>query len=195
MKKILLMRHAKAQDYARKPTDYARELKSVGRRDAAAMGASIRRDPALDCDRLVSSRAARALETAQIVARELSIDEGHVVADDRLYGASPAHFEAVLTGLPDECESVALFAHNPGVEMIASLLVPDFDCFMPTAAAVAVGLGIDQWSDLAAGKGSLLFYKTLAKRFPGDLDHVTRFPGAELEDEVITIRDPDLLPV
>src|SRR3546814_8596068 len=75
-------------------------------------------------DHVVASPAARVGDTID----QLAIGYGRTFAPDwdrRLYLASPATLLDVIHGFPREAERVLLIGHNPGLEELVLLLVPD----------------------------------------------------------------------
>lgn len=96
-------------------------------------------------DRILSSTARRAYETAQIVAQYSGYDRKIQFIED-LYHAPPASYLKVLAKLPDELDCVMVIGHNPGLEELIEVLTGRCEVF-PTAALAHVVLSIDTWHD------------------------------------------------
>jgi phosphohistidine phosphatase len=74
-----------------------------------------------------TSDAARALATSRFVAQGFTraTAQGatpHIVPEHRLYHATPEAACDVLRQTPDDVESVAVVAHNPGLTWLVNLL-------------------------------------------------------------------------
>ena len=133
---LLIMRHAKSSRESDAATDFDRPLSARGERDAPRMGRWIL-EQGLVLDRILSSPARRARQTARRVAEAAGFDRAEVEFDDRLYGAGLA----VLLELLGEIDGgrVLLVCHNPGLEMLVDRLAGgraprDGGKFFPTAA-------------------------------------------------------------
>ena len=154
MKTLLLMRHAKSSWKQTDLPDIDRPLNPRGERDAPAMGGLLK-DNELIPDLILSSPAARARRTAELVAN-MSHYEHEIVFVDKLYMAEPPDILGALNLLPDEITRVLLVAHNPGLEEALQLLTGEVES-LPTAAIASISLPIEHWSELNDGtRGSLL---------------------------------------
>ncbi|KTT75226.1 SixA phosphatase family protein [Sphingomonas endophytica] len=161
MKTLTLLRHAKSGWDDPVARDFDRPLNPKGRRAALAMGRHLR-DLGLGFDRVLASPAVRVTETVAEVEKGL----GRALSpawDRRLYLASAATLlDAVHEASPDAA-SLLLVGHNPGLEELAMLLVPDtagglrdaVEEKYPTATLAEITFEIDDWSAVAAGQGVL----------------------------------------
>ncbi len=152
MKTLLLLRHGKAEAEAGRG-DKARALTARGCRDAAIMGWYLQargNQP----DRIVTSRARRARQTAAIVAAAAEY-RGPVRAKRGLYYAPPAALLRRVRRLPRKAGRVLLVGHNPDLEDLAALLarpgsaLPD----LPTAGLIRLDFDVPRWSDIQPGTG------------------------------------------
>jgi phosphohistidine phosphatase len=153
MKTLLILRHAKTQPDAPQG-DKARELKERGHRDAAAMGAYLRKEIGTP-DAIVTSDAVRARQTAEIVARELNFDRPLVI-EPRIYTADEGQLLDVVRQLPNESDTVILVGHNPGFEVLAASLSgrDEDEVRLPTAAVARLDFDLPGWSDVRPGSGA-----------------------------------------
>ena len=117
-RRLLLMRHAKAEPYG--PSDRERPLTRGGRRDAAAAGEWLL-ERGLGVDHALVSAAVRTIETWTAVrsAAQVAV-EPEVRAD--LYGAEADEILAAITGVPATVCSLLYVGHNPGVQVVAGAL-------------------------------------------------------------------------
>jgi phosphohistidine phosphatase len=153
MKRIILVRHASAVRRHKAPDDFSRALRKRGRREAArmiewAVGH-------LDApDLLLTSPAARALETARIFAEGFAHPRRRIAVDPRIYDAAgPRDLLDVLRGLDDAAGSVMVFGHDPVFTEFASTMAPTFDEAVPKCGVVVLETRRRKWSALRPGDG------------------------------------------
>jgi len=115
---LVVMRHAKAEQYA--ATDHDRALEPRGRRDAEAAGSWLGRHE-VDVDYALVSSAVRAVETWEAVADGAEYDIEPDI-ESSLYAAGPDTALDVIRGLSDEAETVLVVGHNPTVASLVQLL-------------------------------------------------------------------------
>ena len=145
MKTLLLMRHAKSSWKRSGLTDWERPLNKRGKRDAPRMGNRLW-DEDLVPQRILSSSAVRAQQTAEAVAEAAGYD-GEILYLDELYGAGPLDHLQALGAVPDEPDPVLVIGHNPGLEDLLELLTEWME-HLPTAAIAHLRLPIERWRDL-----------------------------------------------
>jgi phosphohistidine phosphatase len=157
-RELLLLRHAKSS-WKSSGKDFDRPLTGRGRRDAPRI-ARWMKEKALVPDCVVSSPAARARETTELVLEELGLSPDDVRWDERVYEASTASLLRVLADCPASARRVLLVGHNPGLEDLvrqlggATVREPDEGKFLPAGALAE--LRVDAaWPELGAGKATL----------------------------------------
>lgn len=157
MKEVLALRHAKSSWAEPGLADHDRPLDGRGERDAPEMG---RRLTARDLvpERLLSSTARRARQTAEAVAGAMGLGADRLATDDRLYLAAPEEILAVLQETDDAIARLLFVAHNPGIHSFAhhfgGLDVGKF----PTAALARIQWPTNHWSEIGSQPGRLLLY-------------------------------------
>jgi phosphohistidine phosphatase len=157
VKRLIVVRHAKAEKAEAHRSDFERPLAGRGRRDAAEMGHRLARR-GIQPDAVVSSPAPRALETARIVARELDFPWSEIQLRDRAYEAGGREWLSLLRELHDPVQCAMIVGHNPGLTELVQTLVTAFSAQLPTAAVAVLDLAVDSWATLRAGSGSLLLF-------------------------------------
>src|ERR1700709_74898 len=121
MKNIILIRHAKSSWDSPLFKDFDRPLNERGIHDAPIMAKRLL-EHKVSVDAILSSTALRAKTTANHFAKTLSLSEKKIFLFDELYNA-PAHtFYKVISQLDDSLDTVAIFAHNPGITDMANSL-------------------------------------------------------------------------
>ena len=158
MKRLFLLRHAKAEMDSPDGSDFGRPLSERGKRDAARMGEKMRQ-LGLRFDRVLASPAHRVVETVEAVG-ELA-----PTFDRRIYNAAMAQLLEVVRAVDDNVESLLIVGHNPGIgQLAAQLTASGIDDFPPCALA-AIELSVERRQDIKAGGGQLVRFIT-----PADLD-------------------------
>ena len=159
MKRLLMLRHAKAVPASEPLADIARPLADRGERDARHIGERLREHgarPAL----ILSSPAARALQTAQLVAAALDYPRERIALEQSLYLAPPAVIAAVVAAQSATVDSLLVVGHNPGLSELVHELLPSFHVDdLPTAAIVGLDYaGLTAWSQLRGGAAAFSYY-------------------------------------
>lgn len=160
MKKLVLVRHAKSDWGNEGLKDIDRPLAERGYEDAYAMSKWFKENQAVP-DLLVSSPAARALNTALIFSREFGIKESAIKIEEKIYESNSGIWLKIISQLDNKFNNIMLFGHNPTMTNLANELNTDllFDN-APTCSIISLGLEIKDWKDIVTKKeGKLLNYK------------------------------------
>ncbi len=170
MRRLFLVRHAKAELAAGR-VDYQRKLTGRGRDDAKRVANALAARRMLP-DVLIHSGAARAKETAEILAAAWrgKVELHH---EAWLYDASLTTLLDHTRALSQEHERVALIGHNPGLGELAVALAgsgaePDVGRLAakyPTGAVAVLDFSIERWDEVERNSAMLALYLT-----PADLD-------------------------
>ena len=159
MKRLIVVRHAKAEKAEAHRSDFERPLAGRGRRDAAEMGHRLARR-GIHPDAVVSSPAPRALETARIIARELDFPWSEILLRKRAYQADGREWLTLLRDFPDHARCAMIVGHNPGLTELVQTLANAFSAQLPTAAVVVLDLAVDAWAALRPGSAGLNLFDT-----------------------------------
>lgn len=168
MKTVLVLRHAKSDWGNPGLADLDRPLAKRGREDAPRMGEIL---ALFDCvpDKILSSPAKRAKQTAEMVAKVCGYRQA-IQWEESFYGGSSLDLIKVLQKLPDTVERALLIGHNPALEeTVAMLCTSTFSAIkdeegeggvikLPTAGLVCINFEIDAWDDLEPGEGVLQWF-------------------------------------
>jgi len=153
MKKLLLIRHAKAvHDPAYQ--DFERPLKPSGVRDAEAMAEKLLHEKIVP-QVLISSPSLRTLSTANIFSEFLSLPRAK--EDRRIYDAARLTMLQVINEIDNKYNFVGLVGHNPSIEQIFYYLSGDHFDFRP-GAVVLIEFDTDNWELVSNGTGTLLWH-------------------------------------
>jgi phosphohistidine phosphatase len=153
LRRLTLVRHAKADTPLPGQPDWDRVLDRRGQQDAPEMARRLR-SRKLKPDLILSSPAVRALSTASVMARELKVPADRIAQDERLYLADPKRILEVVHERGGDARHVMVFAHNPGVTDCANKLSADEQIdTMPTCAVFTACFALDNWSQLDWASG------------------------------------------
>ncbi len=153
MKKLLLVRHAKAtheSGYA----DFDRPLKQSGKEDAKMM-AQIIKGQSIIPEVIITSPALRTQTTANIFAQQLELPAPGT--DKRIYEASEKTWVKVVNDLPAAHDFIAIVGHNPGFSQILYYLTSQIRD-LPTCAVALITFDNDDWQSITEEDGHLTFF-------------------------------------
>jgi phosphohistidine phosphatase len=161
MRRLLLLRHAKAERSEPGTKDFARVLIDRGRKDAAKIGAYMAAH-ALIPDRVVLSPAARTQETWKYAANAFHPAPAAMSAE-RVYDATLHTILGVIKDTPASAHTLMVIGHNPGLHELALMLIATGDVDarerlrekLPTSGLVIVDFAFDNWSKLHPQSGRL----------------------------------------
>jgi phosphohistidine phosphatase len=157
LKTLLIIRHAKAETIFTL-NDFERPLNERGKADAPVMAKRLLQKK-IKIDAFVSSPARRAKKTAELFCAIYGLTDEDIIYVSALYHAPAAVFFEVVGHLDESFNTVALFAHNPGITHFANELAPEFKLDnMPTCAVFIVQADIDRWPAFHKAKKEFLFF-------------------------------------
>ena len=166
MKRLFLMRHAKAARADPILQDFDRPLEEEGRLGAAKV-AGFMAAKGFVPDFSLCSPALRAAQTLAVAARAFP-EAAPARFPEALYNAAPDAVRDEIAGAPASAASVLVVGHNPGVHALALDLAlassSDAQALMrlhrsfPPGAVAVFALPIADWTDIATAKGALLAF-------------------------------------
>jgi len=166
MRRLMLLRHSKAENDAPSGRDQDRRLDKRGRTEAAEIGGWIGRHPPFP-DSVLVSPAIRAHQTWEIAweAMKDSVPEPRVELLPELYGADPSQLlQAVRDASAADPHRLMLVGHNPGMHELALALAGSGDAAgrkaladnLPTSGLAVFEFAVDDWADVAFRRGRLV---------------------------------------
>ena len=158
MKKIIFIRHGRAEDSAAEISDFERSLTTKGKIISKQMAKRFREkedDPGL----FITSPAFRALETAYIFALELDIKPEKIMVDSNLYYKSTLNslFD-ILSVLDDKINTITLFGHNPAFTEMPDRLSKHGCEFLTKTSIVCISFDTDTWSSIKPDTGRQQYF-------------------------------------
>lgn len=157
MKTLLIIRHAKS-DQSFFGNDFERPLNDRGKKDAPVIAKRLL-DRNIVIDAFVASPAKRAKKTAELFCENYKKNTEDIIFISALYHAPADVFYEVIKQLDDSFNTVAIFAHNPGISYFVNGLVAGVRIDnMPTCAVFALQSEISNWKDFRKTTKEFLFF-------------------------------------
>ena len=157
MKELLVIRHAKSSWANLGQDDFDRPLNERGIKDAPEMARRIIARSIM-IDTFISSTAKRALYTATCFAEAFHKSVNDINQKQELYHAPSERYYQVIKKINPLMNTVAIFAHNPGItDFVNSLKIIHLDN-MPTCGVFAVKLHTTEWSEFNTCKKDFWFF-------------------------------------
>jgi phosphohistidine phosphatase len=179
-RELIILRHGKS-DWTQSVDDFDRPISDRGKRSAQRIATWLLQHELLP-DRVVSSPAQRAVETARKACKAMGMAAGDVHTDHHLYLASLQDLLKVLARCPRQVHRLLLVGHNPGLEELARYLLKSrvpllhHEKLLPTAALMRLTMP-DDWRRLDRGCADLL-----DRILPKELPELFPFPDANAQE-------------
>ncbi len=156
-RRLTLIRHAKAWPQDGSYEDFERPLAERGLLDAGKLADALAK-AGFKTELILSSAAKRALQTAEIFASALGLEE--LASDVGLYDAGTLDLLDAVKALPDSLSSAILVGHNPSIGELAARLQPSLDPDVPTCAVICLDFAAETWAELDGTAAETVFVLT-----------------------------------
>jgi phosphohistidine phosphatase len=153
MKKLLLIRHAKAT-HETGYKDFERPLTPSGLQDAAIMAGRLQ-EHSLIPQLMISSPALRTISTAHVFTQHLAVPNAEEIKS--IYDADVDDLVEVVNDLDDASDFTALVGHNPGISQLLHYLTDQIE-EMATCAVALIEFNVTSWSNIASATGKLVYF-------------------------------------
>lgn len=153
MKKLLLVRHAKAV-HDNNYSDFERPLKPSGLQDVINMAERLNTEVIIP-QLLITSPSLRTQATADILSEHLSIAKARV--DQSIYEAGQRDLLTLISEFEEAYDFIGLVGHNPGIGQLLYHFTGEFPEVSPGTAALIV-FGVDEWKLLSQDTGTLTWF-------------------------------------
>jgi len=152
MKKLLLIRHAKAGSHDM--NDFDRPLTERGMIDATVMADKLKQAQLIP-EYFITSPALRTKTTSEIIADALSVENRG--ENKNIYEANTHQLLKAINKLPGQFSFAAMVGHNPGISQILYELTAEVRDMSPGDVAL-IGFDFDDWELAHSDTGSLAWY-------------------------------------
>jgi len=155
MKTIYLVRHAKASwdDHV---FDWERPLTEVGVERAHKV-AKLLKAKKIKPDKILSSYAFRALNTAVIFAADLKYPTKDIEIRKEIYEKKAIDILDMLRKQDDKHEIIMVFGHDPSITELYNMLTRKLLLKLSTASSAGIQFNIKNWKQLGSTAGKTLF--------------------------------------
>ncbi len=158
MKTLLLTRHGKTIPGESQMADFDRYLTSRGQKDPILIYNELV-DLGIVPDKIITSPATRALQTAAIFAKKFQIMESNITKADFLYKYFPvSKLIELLQSIASKFPCVQIIGHNPKMEELAADLTASVYRRIPTSGTMVLEFDVKKWEYVSEGSGTLLHY-------------------------------------
>ncbi len=153
----MLMRHAATHPQQIFESDKDRVLTQTGHYQILNIAKQLKEKKYLP-DYLLCSPAKRAVQTAQLLCKDLEISQKIIKTNPALYSGD---IEAILQSffLLDSSQHTIIVGHNPTISSLAhKLCLHTKTIILPTAGVVSLSFDIETWENLLDKPAELLFF-------------------------------------
>lgn len=164
MKTLYIVRHAKSSWDDLSVSDHDRKLLPVGKKRTKTVAAWLKEHDVIP-DKIISSTAVRAYETARLIAKGLGFPEEEIEKERKLYGADSEDVFEVLYSLSDNVKRVMVVGHNPCFTDLVNLFLDTGRQTdnLPTSGVAAVRFETKKWKEIDLAKHRIEFLITPKK--------------------------------
>ena len=154
MKKLYLVRHAKSSWKNYELSDFERPLNKRGYKAIDIMAKKLLKKNVL-FDLIYSSPALRAAYTARSLAQRLSFPLEKIFYTESLYESGKESVIQLITKTSDDFNSLAIFSHNPTLNLLTNYYIHHFSENIPTLGIVEIEFKTNTWANLSAENAKL----------------------------------------
>ncbi|TVQ99195.1 MAG: hypothetical protein EA403_13230 [Spirochaetaceae bacterium] len=145
MRHILVVRHAKSEPAEERQGDFVREITETGRRQVSSIAGQIA-EMKLVPERVITSDAVRAVQTAELLCRESGFP-GEIEENPELYDATEDIYLKLISQSDDRMRCIMIVGHNPAVEAVVERLIGAHKK-MRTGFVAVIEADVAGWRDL-----------------------------------------------
>lgn len=159
MKTVYLVRHGKATSRDIEMPDFERTLIERGINDSHEVAERLCKqgvNPSL----IISSPAARAIQTARIFAEHFKYPKKMIRTRKALYDQAENTLMEIIQSIDDAHDMVMLVGHDPSFSYFAGYLAKNFNKNLPTCGVIGIECKIQSWKDIDSylGKKKIFDY-------------------------------------
>ncbi len=144
MKKLYLVRHAKSSWEFPGLSDIERPLIEKGIKRTKRI-AKYFKENNVTTDLIISSPAARAMETAKFIANTLGYPEKNIQVERAIYFGESDRFFDIIYALPEQKKEIMIFGHNPVITQFANYFLEKKLDYLPTSGVVCINFKTGDW--------------------------------------------------
>lgn len=155
MKRLVVIRHAEAEEVQIGQDDFDRDLTVKGKDDAANVaGRLLSRN--IVPDLIISSPSLRAYKTAKLFGEVFGVDNKQIVRKIMLYGDYETYkVVSLLKNEARDADTVFIVSHNPVIQKLMFDLSASH-LHLSTSCAAVIEFEVEEWSGLRDLAGSMV---------------------------------------
>lgn len=158
MKKIIFVRHGKAEESAPEFPDFDRSLTSKGKYISRLMAIKLK-EKENDLGIIVTSPAFRAIETALIFAGVYAIPPEKIIINSNLYfNIDQNSFMDILKNTEEDIDTITLFGHNPSFTELPELFGNESPDILPKSGIACLSFKTKTWSGINRNAGNTDYF-------------------------------------
>jgi phosphohistidine phosphatase len=158
MKTLYLVRHAKAS-WEHDVHDWERPLTEEGIKRAEKVSRQLKTKK-INPDRIISSYAFRALNTAVIFALQLRFPLNEIVISQNIYEKRAIDILDMLRKQDNKLNSIMVFGHDPAITELYNMLTRKMLLKISTSSTASIEFAITNWKDLGSKQGKTIFLES-----------------------------------
>lgn len=160
MKRLFIVRHGKSS-WEHNVQDHQRPLKKRASKDAWLVISALKNSFGKP-DKIWSSYATRALESAKIFKEKLEVETEDFLIRKDLYTFNAGELHDIINSCDNPVNELMIFGHNPAVTEVVNSLGDIYFENIPTTGLTVIEFDAKDWKQLGSGKTILyLFPKNL----------------------------------
>jgi len=158
MKKIIFVRHGRAEEGSPEITDFERSLTTRGKTTTRQMAKKLKTKEK-SIGTAVTSPAFRAYETALIFTEEFGVSSNDVILNSDFYdGINLKNLTKCISGIREEEDVITIFGHNPTISDISNDLTKEGGETMPKSGIACISFNVQTWSEVGRNKGKTEYF-------------------------------------
>ncbi|MCU0377586.1 MAG: hypothetical protein MUC78_04940 [Bacteroidales bacterium] len=158
IKKVILVRHSKAEAQAPEFPDFERSLTTKGKTISKVM-ANILKSKEKELGLLLTSPAFRAYETALIFSKAYGLDHDRIRLCSELYsGIGSNDIISFFKSFSEDHDTVTLFGHNSLISDMARALNSGVTEELPKTGIICLSFVADKWNLIEPGSGKTDYF-------------------------------------
>jgi phosphohistidine phosphatase len=158
MKKIIFVRHGKAEEPSEEFPDFERSLTVTGKDISRKMAQKLK-EREKDSGVIVTSPAFRALETALIFAGVFGVAPEKLIVNSNIYfNIDRNSLFTILENVKEDIDIIMLFGHNPSFTELPELLGKESFGILPKSGIICLSFKTKTWSGISRNEGHIEYF-------------------------------------
>lgn len=153
---LILARHGKAHSSSIDGSDFKRDLKEKGVEQSHVVGRSLK-EKFKKIDLVISSSANRAIQTANVLCKEIEYGKSNIQVEDSIYESRMEDALEVLKKVSSNQQVVLMVGHNPTWSELVHLFQPKITQGLRTSDIAIIKLDIMNWQSIHPMSGVLKY--------------------------------------